>query len=778
MRDTAARTLALPLALALMVSACSEDPQQFDTSEREGRPVDSGPTVEEGGRTDTGSGTDSGSGIDTGADTEPAVRGVGGGETELEARLDRLDDCETLLDRIRDWAAAHVGPWGFDHGPAYAIDYVAQEGAAGTTASTSGAGEPAPAFRRRPPVEGVDYSGTNVQEAGVDETDIIKTDGLRIFVMSAGRLVVVDAARRVVLGSVQLPDSDSAELFLEGDSLLAIQQTDDRYGVPQSVIHRIDVRGGEPEVVETIRVEGSYVSARSMAGVARVILRSQPQEDFPFVYPPSPDSEAAAQEANRTAVLASSLEDWLPTYSHTDSGGATTEGLLPSCERMHAPTVFSGFGVTTVLSVPVAGDINPATATSVLAPGEVVYASTESLYVSTATWIDSSWSDIDWNEFRAEFRTNIHRFDITDPAKAVYTASGSVPGEIHNQFALSEHAGHLRVVTTTTRTRGDGSETSVRVLAESDSQLIEVGSAGDIGRGEQVHSVRFIGDAGYVATSGEAGSLHTVDLSAPAEPAVVGELEIPGSTSYLHPLADGMVVGVGSDTDEGGWTRGATVSLFDVSNLASPREVTAWTTPSSWNYLARNERAFLWWAPERLAMIPMTVDYERSEAIVFTVAGGTFREAGQIVLLPLGAGPTSCRRLSEADVLGSVDVTLSELGARVAELVVQTPRSVIIVACEPGEEPVAGFQCEAGDFSAAEEESLRQWIDITDREDLWACLPPDPAERPRRHIVRSLVIGDELWILSRPIQVDGNPFEGQLQANDLKTLEFLDAVDL
>ena len=202
------------------------------------------------------------------------------------------------------------------------------------------------------------------------------------------------------------------------------------------------------------------------------------------MYPAGADSEAIAEEANRASMLASTLEDWLPAYSQTTQDGATTEGLLPMCEHVHTPTVFSGFGVTTVLSVPVAGAIDPAAATSVLAPGETVYASTRSIYVSTATWIDPAAeeaSNLDWDQFRAEFRTNIHRFDISNPAEAVYTASGSVRGEIHSQFALSEHAGHLRVVTTSSD-RSTASESWVRVLAESDGRLVEVGSVGDIGR--------------------------------------------------------------------------------------------------------------------------------------------------------------------------------------------------------------------------------------------------------------------------------------------------------
>ena len=765
-----ARVLALPLAIALVASACSDGPPPNDSLSQDGG--SSNPSA----------------GASPNVEPAPVVIDVGGGEVVLTARLVRFDDCDTLLDQLRDWAAERVGPWGFgghlyeDSDDVMVEEMMAEEDVGAPTLDSPQSSGPATDFERQPPVEGVDYSGTNVQEAGVDEADIIKTDGQRIFAMSAGRLAVVDAARREVLGSVLLPIGESAELFLDGDSMLAVQHTGGRGGdSPQAVVHRIDVRNGVPEIVETIRVEGSYVSARSIGGVARVILRSQPLDDFPFVYPGGTGSESIAEEANRAAMLATSLEDWLPAYSHTSQGDATTEGLLAPCAQVHAPTVFSGFGVTTVLSVPVDGDIDPASATSVLAPGETVYASPKSMYVSTTTWIDPAADeagDIDWDQFRAEFRTNIHRFDISDPTEAAYTASGSVPGEIHNQFALSEHAGHLRVVTTT----GDGStasESSVRVLAESDGRLVEVGSVGDIGRGERVQSVRFAGDVGYVVTFRQIDPFYTIDLSDPAEPAVVGELKIPGFSSYLHPIGDRLVLGVGSDADDSGRVTGAKVSLFDVSDLTDPREVAVWTAPDGWNDIGWDHRAFLWWAPEQLAVIPVTVDDEWSGAVVLHIADGAVREAGRIAHLGPGAGQTSCRRLNETDVLDAVDVTLADLGARVAEVIVQEPASVIIVACEPGEEPIAGFTCDVGEFTAAEEESLRQRIAYTAREELWACLPPDPSELPPRQIVRSIIIGDNLWTLSHPYNRyrDGST-KGLLQVNVLKTLEFLDAVDL
>ena len=775
------RALALPLAIALVAAACSGSSQPDDTPGRDGGPDSAGVDV------------------DPGREPEPVVIDVGRGEIILTARLVRFDECDALLEHLRTEAAARVGPWGFGERPDCDFDdMMVEEEMAAPAADEPASAGPAADSQGQSPVEGVDYSGTNVQEAGVDEADIIKTDGWRIFSMSAGRLVVVDAARREILGSVRLAAGESAELFLHGDSLLAIQQNSGHGGDPREVvIERIDVRAGAPEVVETIRVRGDYVSARSIGGTARVILRSQPSGDFPFVYPGGPGSEPIAEEANSALLLDSTLEDWLPAYSITSADGTTTEGLLPPCEQVHAPTVFSGFGVTTVLSVPVAGAIDPAAATSVLAPGETVYASLQSLYVSTTTWIDPSADeagDIDWEQVRAEFRTNIHRFDISDPGGAVYTASGSVPGEIHNQFALSEHAGHLRVVTTTGDRWSGDSQSWVRVLAESGGQLTEVGSVGDIGRGERVQSVRFADDVGYVVTFRQVDPFYTVDLSDPADPTVVGELKIPGFSSYLHPIGDGLVLGVGSDADEDGRVTGAKVSLFDVSNVADPREVSVWTAPSGWNNIGWDHRAFLWWAPERLAVIPVTVDYEWSGAVVLKITDDAIEETGRITPLKepeTSAAADTCRDLTAADVINSSGLSEDEFpegadtGAFVAwTLLYNQDYPWLLLACGVGEAGSrAGLVCEFANLTPEDVASIRGRLAYGTDDDMWVCQDEDDRddryEAPVRQIVRSIVIGDDLWTLSHPYRRSGNEgTTGLLEVNDLASLRRLASVNL
>ena len=174
----------------------------------------------------------------------------------------------------------------------------------------------AAAARVRAPVEGVDFSGTNVQEAGVDEADIVKTDGRRIFTLSSGRLVVVDAASRRSVGSVAVAEGWGRELFIDGDGLLLITRSHSESGDgSETVLQRIDVSGDAPEIIETLNVQGNYLSARSVGGTARVILRYDPQWNFPFVFPQNESAEDVAETANRAAVLNSTLDDWLPHYT-------------------------------------------------------------------------------------------------------------------------------------------------------------------------------------------------------------------------------------------------------------------------------------------------------------------------------------------------------------------------------------------------------------------------------------------------------------------------------
>ncbi|MCY4424186.1 MAG: beta-propeller domain-containing protein [Acidimicrobiaceae bacterium] len=763
------KTLMLAISTLLLAAACSGDTPR-------GGPGLSGSVGTAEATTDATGGSDQG-------DT---VVELGPDDVVLTAGLVRFDDCDTLLDYLHEEYSARVGPWGFDRGGwfgpmpimepeiAMAADEMA-EAAAPAAMAVEDTGAAAPTQSDAPsaaaaPVEGVDFSGTNVQEAGVDEADIVKTDGQRIFTLSAGRLVVVDAASRTRTGAVAVAEGWGRELFIDGDSLLLItRSTSDAPDGSETVLQSIDVSGGTPEIVRTVNVQGNYISARSVGGTARVILRYDPQWNFPFVYPQNDAGASVAEEANRTAVLNSTLDDWLPHYT-TGTADSSTGSLMVPCGDVHAPSVFSGFGMTTVVSVPIGGDFDPSSSAAVMAPGDTVYASTGSLYVATTRWVEADTFDDDeaWQEAWHQRRTSIHRFDISG-AQAAYESSGEVLGVIHNQFSLSEHDGHLRVVTTVGGPWGDESESWVRVLSTAGDVLVEVGSVGDIGRGEQVQSVRFVGDVGYVVTFRQIDPFYTIDLSDPADPRILGELKIPGFSSYLHPISDSLVLGVGSDADPDGRITGAKVSLFDVSDLTAPREVAVWAAPDGWNDVGWDHRAFLWWAPENLAVIPVTVWNDWSGAVVLRVADGTITEVGRVDHVIEGEEPgrTDCRRLTEADL---PTTEMEDFSTELEYMIFDEYGAVL--ACEPGEAGMTGFECYDEPWFVDEAERLDL---ILGDESISICWPSDQPDV----ISRSIVIGDDLWTLG----FEGwGGFDGsskaRLHVNDLRTLERLAALEL
>ena len=697
---------------------------------------------------------------------DPSLPQVVLGEDDivLTAALVRFDDCGALLEHLRTEYAARVGPWGFGGGWfGHAEEEMMDEDMADSDDSVTGAAAA--------PVEGVDFSGTNVQERGVDEADFVKTDGRRIFTLSGGELVVVDVAGRQVIDTITVAEGWSPELFIDGDSLLLIVRSyDEAAQTPQTVLQHIELNDGRLSIVDTMRVQGDYLSARSVGGIARVIMRYDPHYNFPFVYPQNSQGEDAAERVNREAVLNSTLDDWLPRYA-TGNGDTAGGQQLTDCGEVHAPSVFSGFGVTTVMSVPVGGSLDPSSSTAVTAPGDTVYASVGSLYVATTRWLDpEQFADDEdgWRRAWEERRTALHRFDISGDGNASYEASGEVPGAIHNQFSLSEHEGYLRVVTTVGDLWDEESESHVRVLEQQGDELAEIGSVGDIGRGENVQSVRFAGDIGYVVTFRQIDPFYTIDLSVPADPRVIGELKIPGFSSYLHPISDDLVLGVGSDADLDGRITGAKASLFDVSNLADPREVSVWAAPDGWHDVGWDHRAFLWWAPERLAVVPVTVWQDFSGAVVLRVEDRSIEEFGRVSHAESDEPPgiTDCRKLT-VDDLPSAE--RSEFSTELEFLVVESSSEVL--ACEPGEAGMTGFDCYEDPYF--EDEATRLDL-LRDDESISICWWN---HEPRR-IVRSIVIGDELWTLSFKGWGFDASRRGRLEVHDLATLTPLAGIDL
>lgn len=571
--------------------------------------------------------------------------------TTGELRLVSFDSCDAASERLRTAALDHVGPWGIGtgHGEVATLESMAGDGAAERGGAVTQP-EPAPAGDladndlagnelARP--AGPTHSGTNVHETGVDEPDLVKTDGRRIITVADGTLRVADALRRVETGSLSLQDGADqphgwqvSDLLLHGDRALVLVQgawwgamplpeplpAPDRPGDPDQPTEDgilpqpepiagprlllVDV-SGQPRVISEFTVDGELIDARAVGPTARVVVRSGPRLQFPMLEPDATERERLA--ANRDAVANADVSDWLPRYQLT-AAGRTTTGQV-GCSALSHPETFSGTSMLTVLTFDLgAADLGDGLPVSVVADGDTVYSNGRNLYVAS----DQRWrAATEPARGRAEpdERTEIYQFDVSQPGPPRYVAAGQVPGWLLNQYAMSEWDGYLRVATTSGDLGSGGepdSESAVYVLSRRDAALVEVGSVGGLGRSERIYAVRFAGPMGYVVTFRETDPLYTLDLSDPAAPAVLGELKITGYSAYLHPIGDDLVLGIGQEADLRGVTQGTQISLFDVSDLSEPKLLAQHHIRYGHSEAEFDPHAFLWWPAEQMVVVPLT----------------------------------------------------------------------------------------------------------------------------------------------------------------------------
>jgi uncharacterized secreted protein with C-terminal beta-propeller domain len=284
------------------------------------------------------------------------------------------------------------------------------------------------------------------------------------------------------------------------------------------------------------------------------------------------------------------------------------------CTSIQRPEVFSGLNSLTVLTIDVDKGLDPVDSDAVMTDGQTVYASRESLYVATQKAIAEQPGS---ERPPADLQTEIHKFDISKPDETTYEGTGVVTGTLLNQYSMSDEGGYLRVASTQAPLwwapgSDRPSESFVTVLKPDGGALRPVGRVGGLGKGERIYAVRFLGDVGYVVTFRQVDPLYTVGLSDPENPKVLGSLDLLGYTAYLHPVGDGLLLGVGRAADEQGRTQGTQVSLFDVSDPAKPTRLSNKLLGSGSSSDAEfDPHAFLWWDPLKLAVLPVQIyDYQ------------------------------------------------------------------------------------------------------------------------------------------------------------------------
>ncbi|GAA4179278.1 hypothetical protein GCM10022252_00560 [Streptosporangium oxazolinicum] len=280
--------------------------------------------------------------------------------------------------------------------------------------------------------------------------------------------------------------------------------------------------------------------------------------------------------------------------------------------------------------------------------------------------------------------TEVHRFNITAAGAPRYVASGKVSGRLLNQYSLSEYEGHLRVATTSTATQNASAapptappDTSSAVYVLDADTLVKTGEVGELGQGERIYSVRFIGPVGYVVTFRQVDPLYTLDLRDPAAPRRTGELKITGYSAYLHPAGDGRLIGVGQEASEEGRTLGTQVSLFDVSDPANPRRLSQMFQKDSGSEAEWDPHAFLYWAKTGMAVLPLSswtgTEQTNGTALVLTIDDSAVTRTGTVVHpRPKPAKNTGFAPydpgIRRSVVIGDSLWTVSDLGLKVSDM--------------------------------------------------------------------------------------------------------------
>jgi uncharacterized secreted protein with C-terminal beta-propeller domain len=502
-------------------------------------------------------------------------------------------------------------------------------GAIGTLGSSARAGGPAASgsSARR----ATNASGTNNQVEGVDEADIVKTDGRYVYLASAGALRILEAMRPRLVSVTPLRGT-VREMFVEGDRAVVYTSHgavtprctyayDCQFGGDGSRT-RIDVLDvsdrAAPRRVRDFELSGSLVAARRIGGAVHTVVAdgasaSPPYETWPDDMPMcgTPEKVVRAKFAKLKAENERRIRGTAAAFPTLTEGGKV-ERL---CAGLYQTRLRDGEAFTTVVSFDMRANAAPARSTTLQSRPGAVFASAEALYVAVVH--DKKNARERWYSYypsSVDEVSTIHKFSIGEsPGATRYVGSGTVPGHVLNQFSMDEWYGYLRVATTRGRVPDPRVESAVSVLSETgDGVLARVGAVEKLAPGEDIRAVRFDGDRGYVVTFKKTDPLFVIDLYDPARPAVLGELKIPGFSTYMHRIDPDHLLSIGFDANDHGsfaYFDGVILQLFDVKDPTRPtllhKEKIG--TRGSSSQAATDHLAFNYFANEGLLAIPMTL---------------------------------------------------------------------------------------------------------------------------------------------------------------------------
>ncbi len=451
-----------------------------------------------------------------------------------------------------------------------------------------------------------EHSPTNVQVAGVDEADIVKTDGKNIYTVSNGKLYIVEAypaESAKELSSTTLVNITPYEIFINGNTVLIFGGKhnywyDEEYNAlykyyyaDLTVLQLWDISNKEkPKLLRTLEFEGAYISSRKIESTAYFILRK-----YQYSIPEDPGKIVPLYRDQKTGQV-----EKQPTEI-TKCGDI---GYLP-------PVNAKSFVIVGAISMS-----NPDAEIKkevVVASGENIYASFENLYVAEVDYSEGwyPYSGIPYYFYQSSEKTIVHKFAI-DTMNISYLGSMNAAGYILNQFSMDEYNGYFRIATTKSEILPYGKSTTSNNIYTFDSELKQKGKLEDLAPGEKIYSARFIGDRAYLVTFKKVDPLFVINLSNQEKPEVLGELKIPGYSDYLHPIDKDHIIGVGKETveaEEGdfAWDQGLKMAVFDVSDVSKPKEMHKIVIGDRGtnSYALNDHKAFLYDKKKELLVLPI-----------------------------------------------------------------------------------------------------------------------------------------------------------------------------
>ena len=570
---------------------------------------------------------------------------------DLSTGLRRAQTCDDLVGMLRadavvklDQTIANLSEGGLLGGERGGVDDVAAE--PGASNGTDGAQDDSSGDGGEK--SGNEYSDTNTQVRGVDEADIVKTDGTNIWVLQNGELRTIVAYPPQSLAATHAVTIEGTpiEMYVADGYAVVFSQVhvdvelpgfdggggydtagpgtsepmppgggdypDGYYGSNAIKITTIGLgerdAGGyfaeAPQVLKEFYAVGGYVSSRRHGNVVRVVVNEWVQA--PNFYPPGElYGESAGSLKVRSwrsemlkTVNAIPVNEWLAPRFEKISGAMNE--VSTDCALFYAPEEGStDYGLTSVITVPLNGE-GPVTGPSVLGASHIIYANADSLIVAHSEWSRGFWD-------AGHDSTVLHEFRLSDTPNTVYVGSGSFPGSLNDQFSIDAKDGVVRVSATVNNwgERG-GTDNHVYTLRQNDGGLRIVGDTGPMAEGEHIESTRYVGDIAYVVTFRQTDPLFAIDLANPENPTVLGELKIPGFSTYMHPLGDNHLLTIGRHRGDDGVSQDAlALKIFDVSDPASPTTTSEFVMPTDGYSAAESQhKAFNYYAEKGLLAIP------------------------------------------------------------------------------------------------------------------------------------------------------------------------------